>query len=74
MPQIFKALATIAVWATWVSSWIAGLLTFIVGGIVYGYAFGRAPAPVSYYLGYATCIGFGFAAGFMMLVRKKLED
>jgi len=74
MPQIFKALATIAVWACWVSSWVAGLLTFIFGGIIHGYAFGAGPVPASYPAGYAVCIGFGFAAGFMMLVRKKLEQ
>ncbi len=73
MPQIFKTLATIGVWASFVSSWIAGLLTFIVGGIIYGYAFGAAPAPMSYFAGFAICIGFVFATGFMMIVREKLE-
>jgi hypothetical protein len=73
MPQKFKALATVTVWALFVGGWLAGLLTFIIGGIKNGYAFGAGPVPMSYYASYAICIGFAFAGGFLMIVRKKLE-
>ena len=72
MPQKFKALATVSVWALFVGSWLAGLLTFMIG-IMKGYVSGAEPAPMSYFASYATSIGFAFAGGFLMIVRKKLE-
>ncbi|MEK7754497.1 MAG: biotin/lipoyl-binding protein [Acidobacteriota bacterium] len=42
-------------------------------GIMKGYAFGAEPVPMSYFVSYAVSIGFAFAAGFMIIVRKKLE-
>jgi uncharacterized membrane protein len=72
MPQKFKALATVTVWALFVSGWLAGLLTFIIG-IMKGYVFGAEPAPMTYFASYAISIGFAFAGGFLMIVRKKLE-
>ena len=72
MPQKFKALATVSVWALFVGSWLCGLITFIIG-IMKGYVFGAGPVPMSYYASYAISIGFAFAGGFMMIVRKKLE-
>ncbi len=74
MPPVFKALATVGVWGLYIGSWLSALLTFIFGGIIAGYSFGASPVPISYYGGYATSVGFAFAAGFMMLVRKKLES
>jgi len=73
MPQIFKALTTVGVWGLYVGAWLSALLTFIFGGIIGGAAFSTEPVPPSYYAGYAVAIGFAFAAGFMMIVRKKLE-
>lgn len=73
MPQIFKALATVAVWGLYVGAWWAGALTFIVGGIIEGYAYGAETPPMSYYAGYAISVAFAFAGGFMMIVRQKLE-
>ena len=73
MPQIFKALTTVGVWGLYVGGWLSALLTFIFGGIIGGAAFSTSPVPASYYAGYAVAIGFAFAAGFLMLVRKKLE-
>jgi uncharacterized membrane protein YjjP (DUF1212 family) len=73
MPQKFKALVTVSVWALFVGAWLAGLLTFIVGGIIGGAAFSIKEVPMSYFAGYAVSIGFSFAAGFLVLVRKKLE-
>lgn len=73
MPQIFKALATVGVWGLYVGGWLSAVLTFIFGGIIKGYAFGAEPVPMSHFAGYAIAIGFAFAAGFLMIVRKKLE-
>jgi hypothetical protein len=73
MPQIFKGMATVAVWGLYVGAWLSAVLNFIFGGIVKGYAFGAATPPMSYYTAYAICIGFAIAGGFMMLVRQKLE-
>ena len=73
MPQIFKAMTTVGVWGLYVGAWLSALLTFIVGGIIGGAAFSTSPVPMSYFAGYAVSIGFAFAAGFLILVRKKLE-
>lgn len=73
MPQVFKALATVTVWGLFFGGWLSSLLTFIIGGIGKGYAFGAQPVPWEYVAGYIVSIGFAFAGGFMMLVRKKLE-
>jgi len=72
MPQKFKALATVSVWALFVGAWLSGLITFIIG-IMNGYVSGAEPAPMSYFASYAISIGFAFAGGFLMIVRKKLE-
>jgi hypothetical protein len=66
-------MATVAMWGLYVGAWISAALNFIFGGIVEGYAYSAGEAPMSYYVSYAVCIGFAFAGGFMMLVRKKLE-
>jgi hypothetical protein len=73
MPQYFKAMATVAVWGLFIGAWLAAATNFIVGGIIEGYEFGDVTPPMSYFAGYAVCIGFAFAGGFMMLVRQKLE-
>ena len=73
MPQIFKALATVGIWGLYVGSWLSALLAFIFGGIIKGYAFGTEPVPMVHSVTYLVSIGFAFAAGFMMVVRKKLE-
>lgn len=74
MPNIFKGLATISVWAFWICAWIAFLFPFILGGIGKGYLWDiTGAAPDSYWISYAIAIGCGFGAGFFMLVRRKLE-
>lgn len=73
MPQIFKGLVTVSVWALFVGAWLSAATNFIVGGIITGYAYSAAEPPMSWYVGFAICIGFAFAGGFLMLVRKKLE-
>jgi len=73
MPPIFKALATITVWAMWICAWIAFLFPFIFGGIMKGYLTDAAKAPIGYWLAYMIALGSGLGSGAMMLVRKKLE-
>jgi len=73
MPQIFKGLVTVSIWALVIASWLSGLLTFTVGGIIGGAAFSTSEVPMSYFAGYAVSIGYAFAAGFLVIVRKKLE-
>ena len=72
MPQYFKGMATVAVWGLYVGSWLSAALNFIFGGIIEGYAYGATEVPMSYYISYAVCIGFAFAAGFMMIVRNPM--
>ena len=74
MPDIFKALATIAAWTLWICAWIAFLFPFILGGIAKGYLWdlGATP-PDGYWISYAIAIGSSVGAGFWMLVRRKLE-
>lgn len=73
MPQIFKALATVSVWGLFVGAWLSAASTFILGGIIEGYAYGAATPSIYYFASWGICIGLAFAGGFMMLVRKKLE-
>lgn len=74
MPQIFKALVTVTIWGAFIAAWLGALLAFIVGGIIAGYAYGAAPPPMFYFASYAIAIGFAFAGGFLIIVRKKLEE
>ena len=75
MPKTFKALTTIAVWAFWICAWIAFIFPFILGGIAKGYLWDlNAIPPDGYWISYAIAIGSGIGAGFMMLVRHKLES
>jgi hypothetical protein len=73
MPQYFKAMATVGMWGLYIGAWLMAALTFIFGGLVAGYAYSTDPVPMSYYVAYAVSIGFAFAGGFMMLVRRKIE-
>lgn len=66
-------MATVAVWGLYIGAWLSVATNLIVGGIIAGYEFGDVEPPMSYFAGYAIAIGFAFAGGFMMLVRKKLE-
>ena len=73
MPNIFKALATIATWTLWICAWIAFLFPFIFGGIAKGYLWNFGDAPDGYWISYAIAIGSSVGAGLWMLVRRKLE-
>ena len=73
MPKVFKTLANIAVWTMWFGAWIAFLFPLIFGGIVKGYLWKVAEAPMVYWVAYMVAIGAGLGSGVMMLIRKKLE-
>jgi uncharacterized membrane protein len=71
MPPIFKALATTSAWILWISGWVCGFSTFIVG-IVNGDLYGAAP-PMRYAAYFAVAGFFGIIAVVIMLLRKKME-
>jgi len=72
MPQIFKALLTVSIWGLAIGAWWAAVMN-VMRSIMTGYMFRAEPPPLSFFAGFAVCIGFAFAAGFLVLVRKKLE-
>jgi hypothetical protein len=73
MPQIFKALVTVSTWLMFIFAWAFLVIGLIIGGFVGGELTGTAPPSMNFMVGLALSIGFAFAGGFLMLVRKKLE-
>ena len=73
MPQIFKALVTVSIWLMFFFAWGFSVVGFIVGGLVEGEITGTAPPSMNFLVALALSIGFAFAGGFLMLVRKRLE-
>lgn len=74
MPKVFKTLANIAVWALWICAWIAFLSPFIFGGLGKGWLWKfTADIPMGYWISYALAVATSLAAGYWMVVRKKLE-
>jgi hypothetical protein len=73
MPQIFKALLTVTIWLMFIFAWSFSVFGLIIGGFVGGELTGTAPPSMNFMVGLALSIGFAFAGGFLMLVRKKLE-
>jgi hypothetical protein len=73
MPQIFKGLVTVSAWLMFIFAWGFSVVGFIVGGLVEGEITGAEPPSMNFLVGLALSIGFAFAGGFLMLVRKKLE-
>ncbi len=73
MPQIFKGLVTVSIWLMFIGAWLDILMPLILGGIVGGGLFGAEPPPMNVFVALALSIGFAFAGGFLVLVRKKLE-
>jgi len=73
MPKIFKGLATVTIWLMFFFAWAFLVVGFIVGGFVNGEITGTAPPSMNFLVALALSIGFAFAGGFLMLVRKKLE-
>jgi hypothetical protein len=73
MPQIFKPLVTVTIWLMFIFAWIFSVLGLIIGGFVSGELTGTQPPSMNFLVALALSIGFAFAGGFLMLVRKKLE-
>jgi hypothetical protein len=73
MPKIFKPLATVTIWLMFIFAWAFLVVGFIVGGFVSGEITGTAPPSMNFLVALALSIGFAFAGGFLMLVRKKME-
>ena len=72
MPQI-KSLVTVTMWLMFILTWIFSVFVIIVPGLVEGEITGTEPPSMNFMVGLALSIGFAFAGGFLMLVRKKLE-
>ena len=73
MPQIFKPLVTVSAWLMFILAWGFSVVGFIVGGLVEGELTGSEPPSMNFLVALALSIGFAFAGGFLLLVRKKLE-
>ena len=73
MPQIFKALVTVTIWLMFIFAWIFSVFAVIIGGFVSGEFFGAAPPSMNFFAALAVSVGFAFAGGFLVLVRKRLE-
>jgi hypothetical protein len=73
MPQIFKALVTVTIWLMFIFTWVFSVFALIIGGFVSGELTGTAPPSMNFLVALALSIGFAFAGGFLILVRKKLE-
>jgi hypothetical protein len=75
MPKVYKILADIAIWTLWICAWIAFLFPFILGGFGKSYLWDMdANPPMGYWISYAIAVASSVAAGFWMLVRRKLES
>jgi len=73
MPQIFKPLVTVTIWLMFIFAWIFSVFVIIVPGLVEGEITGTEPPSMNFMVALALSIGFAFAGGFLMLVRKRLE-
>jgi ABC-type Fe3+ transport system permease subunit len=73
MPQIFKALVTVSIWLMFIFAWMFAVLTLIIPGFVEGDLTRAEPPSMQFLVALALSIGFAFAGGFLILVRKKLE-
>ena len=73
MPQVFKGLATIAVWVLWISGMVMGFSTLILG-IIAGdlYNVDRQVSMV-YPAIWATAGFYVILAVVIMILRKKME-
>jgi len=72
MPSYLKALATIGVWGLFLFAWIIGISIFIQG-IIIGELYSSELPSMSMWAGSAVALAFAVGAGFLMIVKKKLE-
>ncbi|MFC2042226.1 hypothetical protein ACFLTV_01840 [Chloroflexota bacterium] len=72
MPQIFKALATIAVWVLWISGMVMGFSAFIKG-IILGQLYGGTQTPMQYFAAFAVALAYVIGAVVVMILRKRME-
>ena len=72
MPDIFKALASIAAWALFIIAWVIGLSTFAMG-IVNGVLYGDEPVPMVFPVFFAVSIACLLSSVIVMILRKKME-
>ena len=72
MPNIFKALATIAAWILFIFAIIIGFSLFIQG-IIIGELYGSEIPSMELWAGTAVSLAFGVGSVVVMLLRKKME-
>jgi hydrogenase/urease accessory protein HupE len=72
MPQIFKALASVAAWSLWIIAWVIGISS-LVHGIIIGELFGPKPPAMSFLVAFAIALGYAIGSIIIVVLRKKLE-
>ena len=72
MPDIFKALASIAAWTLFIGAWLMVLITLIAMGIR-GDLFSSEALGLKDAVAFALSMGGMVLAAVVMLIRKKLE-
>ena len=72
MPQVFKALATIAAWILFTFALIIGFSIFIQG-IIIGELYGSHIPSMEMWAGSAVALAFGVGSVVVMLLRKRME-
>ena len=73
MPPVFKALATITVWAMWICAWVAFLVPLVMGTLA-GDLFVVGVIPPLYYpIMWALAFAGGILAVCAMKLRQMLE-
>ncbi len=72
MPQIFKALASVAAWVLFIFAFIIGVSLFIQG-IVIGELYGSEIPSMEMWAGSAVSLAFGVGSVVVMILRKKMD-
>ena len=72
MPDIFKALASIAAWLLFIFACIVGFSIFIQG-IIIGELYGSHIPSMEMWAGSAVAFAFAVGSVVVMLLRKKME-
>lgn len=72
MPDIFKALSSIAAWSLFIIAWAIGMSTFIMG-LVNGVLYGEDTVPMVFPAFFAVSILCMVSSVVVMILRKKME-